>query len=658
MPDFKEALEDEIRYVTDNNHASIQDALDHVLDPSNRQVIVKYNDRHSFVSTTVHIGYGVGNFDIAQLHGRVGYRPDYGGVQPGSEIQSDGFVDRPVVNIQGGRNSGIKDFSIRGFENLDGNPGSGAPFLTRANPTSYVPTGANTGQRNPFCGVCIDAYSGSTPASPYPTPTYPGFLGAVAGAYGRNFSSACWVVDCSIKDTFIGILVQPNSDNNGDFMNFERNLIQNCAYGVAVTQSQGRNTQIQNCRFSNCHTAITNFGSATHPLGQQIGNFGGNYNNLHLDNGYQVLNVSGWSTPVHLSNLYMEAMMRIGVYTAAQIHFTSCKFEMMSAAPNSGVEADLTEEYEEPVFVGDAIWDTVHFFRRRTVFHFNGQQQFNNCFFEMFGIQPTSNIREAAWGVLAGVINTPDLDHPQGGSRFINCTTKSHYNGFTGNTVIDGYDTGQINTIWSIGQVSIFPQQYDFRRWDQIYTETPSSRSLGGQGTANGRTLTLTWGSIPTYIEPGDVFWEQDLDWWYVDSVSGNNAVCKALTSYRMASGNYTMLQSPASATLFYIPRGQRDFVPTFDRFFRTTSGSPTLEIIDGAGAGAGFPATSMTVTALASKPLWWAQPFSSSLGRFPFPAKTYVTSVTAGPPATLTMSANATVSGVWAYGPGILRIS
>ena len=114
----------------------IQAAIDHALNPTNAAggpsfatgIILVYIPNGVYLTTdTIHLGYGMitgtGNFCCVQLEG-AGWAIIAG--EPTGTVIVAQFVDRPVINIQGGRESGVRKLAIRG--------GTTVPDLAMAGP--------------------------------------------------------------------------------------------------------------------------------------------------------------------------------------------------------------------------------------------------------------------------------------------------------------------------------------------------------------------------------------------------------------------------------------------------------------------------------------------------------------------------------------------
>ena len=162
----------------------------------------------------------------------------------------------------------------------------------------------------PFCGVAIDGYSGDPPANPYPDVNYPEWAGST-GQYRHYNAHGCFVRNCGISGTVVGVAVQTNTDGNGDFIDFSHTAFGNMRTGVAIGNTQARHNNFDDCTFGIVHTCIdgTSYGryvTADRPA-SGAGMISGSYNNISLQFSYQfLLGHPGWVYPIHISNFYTE----------------------------------------------------------------------------------------------------------------------------------------------------------------------------------------------------------------------------------------------------------------------------------------------------------------------------------------------------------------
>src|SRR5215212_6568059 len=114
----------------------IQRAADYALE--NNKAVVSIPEGIWPVLDTLHLGYGVGAFATLSLEGAHSYTASAAYGDPRTQIVST-FVDRPIINIQGGRNVQIRKLAIKG-----GTPMGNVTTMTlaqRADAASYVPAG-------------------------------------------------------------------------------------------------------------------------------------------------------------------------------------------------------------------------------------------------------------------------------------------------------------------------------------------------------------------------------------------------------------------------------------------------------------------------------------------------------------------------------------
>lgn len=623
---------------------AIQSAVDYALEENLVRVYVPAGIYKT--SDCIHLGYGRdvsgNNFNTIQLFGDGSYAAStsYGG---GRSWIAPTFKDRPVINIQAGRNSGVQSIYIKGPTTIS-DPGT-MTLAQRADASNYVPSSADNSTNSPYCGICIDAYSGSSvdvPADAYPDPVYPSFVSTPAEPYGRPYTSDFFIRDCLIQYTNFGILVQPNqyggADQNGDFGHFEDTRIEFCQYGVYVPNSQARSINYTNMNFYGCWTCI----AATGGPGHGVGNVSGAWKNIHVNASYQIIKlVGGWSHPLHVDGMYMELGMRLGDFTAQEIIFRSSSFEFGQHSQST------SEQRVEPVFTcGTAYFEACRIIAFQTAMHVKGDAYFSkDCSFTRDVRTPPTGVELAACNKLFNVL----IDEAVGPS----CDPTQRI------SVIR--DTSSVSYFWSNG-FRAHNAQYDYSPGFGALTPVRklanfvscNSPTWGTQGTANGRTCTVTSSG---QARVGDVIYSSGHNWFVVTAVVSSDLTLVALTNFtKDASGNYTMLDTSfhGGGANILLPMDVFDLIPqSEDVFLKTTSGSSTVEIVDGTGSAVSAVPSGLDTSSL---PLWTAVNPKYYANSLPFPTYTTISSINSGA-KTFAMSANALVSGTWAYAPGIARI-
>lgn len=629
---------------------AIQGAIDYALQNFIGVVVMPVGTYRT--SDTIHLGYGVGDtagnngYNTIQLKGVVQYGHGADTALGKARVRiKPQFTDRPVVNIQGGRESGGEDIWIEGPTNLSVT--SWGPN-ERADEANYIPAGYKNWSRAPFCGVCIDGYSGTAdPTNPYPTPTYPAYMTPPASAYGRNSSSNCYWRRCRIDRTLVGIAVQPNSDANGDFMDFSQTSIYECRSGVAIGNTQARSTNYKNMRFGGVHTCID--GLTYKNSGG--GNISGCMDNIHCDYCYQLLWYDAtWSKPVVVTNFYSEVMSIIGgsqnrgfdaTFIGGQYNLTQAKHTGSRDGTVLSARYDEVWRGTYAKFIGCKLEPT-YFLNIPNTF-----ARFENCSIHLDtgAPYPPDDEKKAMWSWFGGAILGGELGKRQAGPQFMDCRV-SRPDGNGGEYNVG--DAQNHNIFWSGGLAA--------SGW------LPYICTMAGRGEAfslssvtwTGRTM--TGHSSTGYHIVGDVFRDDKGDWIVITAITdpgtgGRDIEGKLLTGYSYDGTNYTKLNPTyTSSTLYYFPMTSLDVLNNEFLFMVTTAGSPTITFINGNGSAQARPSTITTSTRL-----FWAGAYASFLQRsLPFPARTTVSSVDTN---TVTMSSNAQISGEWAVAPGIARI-
>ena len=616
-------------------------------------------------TNTIHLGYGCGTAMSWQTCIWLeGDHPTYiGDGRAAATIRSD-FIDRPIINIQGSRHSGVQHLVIECSVPFDepGDPPWGAvtwTMETRATASNYYPHGAQVTTNTPFCGICIDGYCGPIPSSPYPTPPYPAFLGTVSmasGAYQRQASSNIQIFDCIIQNCHIGVLSKPNDDGNGDFLTVRNCTIQWLKIGISVGGSQARSNDFSNLNFFVVHTC---FDGRDHSRTIN-GYMAGTYENLHLNWYYRIWNIFGnWSTSFVVQNVYSESGMRIGDFgSATPVRFVACRFDLREENSDSP-DGAANDVWAEPCMTGtNATFVNCQLAYFRAGFVMLGGSAgtiFEDCTFNTFNYTPRSAPEMVALAAMGGVFLEQGFGNLVGPSHFRRCVAQLGGSAPTANVTMR-LDLDQPNapSTWHASGMSHYVYEpYDvvqLSRWTSIYADTFS---------ISGRNLLC---KIYSPVKPGDLFYggndanPKRANWYFLVSYnsSTNEAVLQAMTNYKKvgAAGPYVMHDTTIPGTLWYFNSAMLEIPVDATKFMVTTVGLPTVAIVNGSGAPVARP-TQITVT---SRPFYHGNNITDSYGdtRFPFPHTATVLSVQTNG---FTMTENAVVTGTYRMCPGIVKL-
>lgn len=280
---------------------AIQSAIDFAI--ANRIPEVELNDGYYKTTDTLHLGRVTTGFSTIRLVGSK--RSSFAGSLPGPNLLPQA-TDRPAINIQGGRLSGVSGVTIWG-KNKDFIINSGlSSGPVSSNESDYldpalVPVGNNPGglqQHSPYAAITIDAFAGTAP------------LDAYSSAYNGSFSTETTIEEVTIEGFGVGIMSNPSlADGNGDFLRVRDCSISYCVYCVAVGNSQSRNVELRNIVYNGVYTFMTGT-----RFGLCQGQFNGPLDNIAGVHGYQVFDFAymGFAGGLTFNNLYVESHARLG----------------------------------------------------------------------------------------------------------------------------------------------------------------------------------------------------------------------------------------------------------------------------------------------------------------------------------------------------------
>ena len=263
------------------------------------------------ITNTLHLGYGSGFAHVDLIGSGLPYKGEAFG---GTTIDASSFSNAPAINTQGMRRVRIEHLAIFGANKVYVETNGLGADSTALDDTLasnwYNPILDANGNSStaPYSGICIDGYSGTSPATPYPNVSYPNWSGIVT-QYNKNFSSAIKLNNVAIYGFQVGVVTQPSgSDGNGDFLNMTDTTIGYCVSAVSISHTQARNLGVNgNSNFGNCHTIFT---TVTH--GKKTGNIAGLIDNLSMGGNYQIFDINSSYGAIKMISCYGELMFKLG----------------------------------------------------------------------------------------------------------------------------------------------------------------------------------------------------------------------------------------------------------------------------------------------------------------------------------------------------------
>lgn len=341
--------------VTDDQW-SIQAAIDYSIytDTTIKQVYIPSGEY--VIGKTIHLGYGKAYHSVSLMgDGTPSFR---GGVNEfnGTTLKPN-FSNAPALNIQGARYTRVENISLIGLNDIDG-------FIydtSAANISNWIDPSVDTigdNRRTPYAGITIDGYSGTMPTPSYPWIAYPSYANDTS-QYEKLYSSQIKINNVGVHKFIAGIVLQPNSDGNGDFCQVEKCIIDRVVYGVSVGNTNSRNFKISDC-YIDAYTGITN---STH--GNQAGRIT-LIENCHFG-GYQWFKLGQipYLEGFEINNCYGEGFFQLGAIGASAgalpaITFNGCDFSQSAAQGTvqgfASLGGDATFNFNTCSFKGNRIY--------------------------------------------------------------------------------------------------------------------------------------------------------------------------------------------------------------------------------------------------------------------------------------------------------------
>lgn len=584
------------------NTAAIQACIDAVVAaPSKGKVRLPAGTY--VTNSTLHL-YRNGTFSSVVLEGD-GYRYGSDWSFCGTAIIAT-HSDSPAINVQGARGSVVRGIALKGplydwiadnaLANTDVN------LLDDVDPDNWLDPdpsySANADSRYaPHAGIAIDGWSGSAPATHYPTT----FV-----SYGQGASSDVLIEDCEIRGFAAAIVNKPaDSISNADFTLIRRANIAYCKWGISVGNTQSRQVGIQDVKMGFVHTCLTN---NTH--GGQQGKFSGTVDNLSVS---CVINIfkfgsSAYFGPIKFVCCYGEAVYRLGDIASSalaetSISFDECQWSLSNQNEERGIPANVLDCGSVPINVS---------FSGGTFGNFKSVVPIMANGVTANGITITSDTRDAT-------VSKAYLAH--------------FNNGTAGGLILPSFDNAQSNRIkfgqsdLSLGTFDVAPvwAEAGMRKSDRnrcipawVQSVSPSSGELfayrrknnpgivaltsltsvtlthvTGGGAATPGILTLVFSALTDATAenygmcPGDAILHDATGMTFaIRSRTGTTVIAEAQNNYQLTAGAYsTVTAFDNTAGNFYF-LNCRMYTPTYAILADLTAGSAVLA---NAGRGDGY---------------------------------------------------------------------
>lgn len=576
-----------------------------------------------------------------------------------------------AIEVRSARKAIIEDLSIVGpwKSHIQTNSlGHSSATLDSSVAANWVPSGAPAAATTRYaysCGVHLDPRCGTAPGTKYSDVTYPSYATPAGSAqYGLAASSQLIIQRCTITGFGVGVAVQGcNFDANGDFLTLEDSSLTYNQYAVAWGNTQCRQVTAERCQFHNCYRVF-----ATGLIGVQTGRPQVIASKCCFDQTCETLSLPNldYGGMVELTGCYGELMYRIGdawhaaAAPSASVAIRGCEFSFSNAGGYANFPKSLIRVGRTPLTIsGGAMVMT----NTPQPFLIEGAAG---------GCDISTAIQAGAWtagntisrAIVAGsTCHVMFVDATQGPWKGQGYYSPA-YDPATGNAVT--FDERQnyrdlalssvtrvipfcATAVQSYGarMASVTPVRLGTYRW------TTSGGAISSV-VESGRTLTLThtqtstnvghlqnWGLVKGSL----LYHSASGNLYVVDSQASGVASCTLLNNYNKTTGA-PVVSASTSGTYYWIPCGY--FSPNYPYEFTYTSGSSSVTFVrndGGAGSTSDMPVGCARVAVDQGE---FLNPLSQGVSA--------ISTVAAGPPATLTMTGNARASRT--EGPGIWLVN
>ena len=185
---------------------------------------------------------------------------------------------------------------------------------------------------SPYSGIVIDPFSDST-IYPHNSDMYPGLHSYCIPGQGRGGSTAIQIVDCSIRNFIVGVMITPSNQQNGELVDVTDCDISSNKVAYAMGQAQSKE----------CHVVRLKCWGPTHTLFDNLtyGFRQGDGAGIPMVDGVniagsvkQLCMIGAASFGGSFHNVYAEGLFRLGyVGGPATLSFEDCQFDFSSQDP-------------------------------------------------------------------------------------------------------------------------------------------------------------------------------------------------------------------------------------------------------------------------------------------------------------------------------------
>ena len=330
-----------------------------------------------------------------------------------------------AIGVQLGKGVLIKDLLIRGkfiFPNR-----LNAIQVDTLSAEEWTDGVTRDNRLSPYAGIVIDPFSDSTVFTN--SDMYPGLHAYYRRGMNRSGSTAVQIIECSIINFIVGVLITPSNQQNGELIDVIDCDISDNKVAYAMGQAQSKE----------CHVSRIKCWGATHTIFDNMG-----YGNWHGDGAavpmVDGMNIAGWTKQLCriraasfsgvFRNVYAEGLFRLGyVGGGATIAFEDCQLDFSTldagtpypdfivAGSGASFHGCTLRHYMGNVGIRLVLSGTNDYFEGGVMNEPPATVSLNGC-----GMCPTPNFKNIVMYYSGGILGNSNLGittttRPQGGSN-------------------------------------------------------------------------------------------------------------------------------------------------------------------------------------------------------------------------------------------------